>query len=245
MKSFEGPPTQEKAPESQLVNGERIGVSAESFKAYVSEIRRIYPESKDVSVVVGEWKPEESRLPHHTTLYAASTEREGKRELHIAAVRPDEVHDEQIRWIFGEALPQTMGAAWSPRYHAGLRAQRRQLQQALDTFVEGRDRAKTLLRIEEAVETVEDEGLRAVYQKALQLPSNALIVPMIHMNEDAAFLEAYNLLALLPILVHSKTLKAIAEKMIRERVSSLNAMWKKLDEADQKRIRVGLDRCIQ
>ncbi|MFA5935729.1 MAG: hypothetical protein WC787_02665 [Patescibacteria group bacterium] len=104
----------EEAKFGRIENGEKIGVTQEAYEKYAKRIMKVNPGAKPVETVIGEWKPPQGKIPHDNTMYVASVSGERGKTLLITAMHPDEIDEERIRWIFGQVLPNAMGAAIGP-----------------------------------------------------------------------------------------------------------------------------------
>lgn len=244
MSSFEKPPSSQERPMSRLVNGERIGISEEAFRAFAEKLTALYPASKPVNVVLEEWKPAEVKLPHHTSVYASAIERNGTKELRITSMHPKELTEEDLRWLFGSAYFETSGipvSAYAPSKELDRMSR---AQAAMQSLLETR-RYAVCEKMLDAYPL--DEGLHAVLRRVVDGGVGVIVMPASETEHEPGYKEGYAVLSFLPMLLRSSAVKfgEAAVSLLRLRLKRLQETWETLSEEERQRARIALDQCVE
>jgi hypothetical protein len=135
----------ESKPISTIENGDRIGVSAESFSSYTKDLGK-----PKLRLIVNEWHAPHGNIPPTTDVYLM---RRGE-SVELCAMHPEELTEDQVRWVFGEAVPKAAGGVEPTK-----------ALKALDKIVLARRREIVLKEIQTSLK---DDGIRYMCEQAVK-----------------------------------------------------------------------------
>jgi hypothetical protein len=113
---------------ASLEGGEEISVSQEGFTEYMDALRG--KNAKDaVKMRVAKWKPlHGTHIPPIVDAYVRKTQKDGETQIDLVAQHPDKLNEDDMRWIFGDVVPQMVGSeAKSDAFDSFLLKRRREV----------------------------------------------------------------------------------------------------------------------
>lgn len=239
----------EASPETNLFDceisgGDLIDVRGYMLAAYEDELLEIHPKTKHVNVFVGELKAPPEKIPRDVSVnvFASTIERAGAQDLHIAIRHPEEISEEDIRWIFGHVLPRAMGVQRKSVFEAKdfaskdvVKERRRKADEALEDFLRAR-RFEQMGRILNS--HIQDPGMHSIYSAVLNaceaFPQGSSLL-LRNIDSSPSFCVARDLGASIPIIFGIYNPGAI--EGFQFRAEELSRLWKGLSEEERTKLR--------